>query len=488
MPHFLYLFQDAFIQKNGQIIFQNFNWTIKQGENWVILGQSGSGKTTLIEALLGKCLVNGDFKKNVPTSDIVQVPRDFAGHWAVKAAMQYYQQRFNGFDADLAPTVRAFLTDQVKPIGTINALSVSLPPNTISDITLLQTCQLLRVEHLLERHLTALSNGETRRVLLTYSLLKKANILLLDDPFIGLDVASRQQLHEVLNQIMASGITVIMVSSQREIPTNITHILDLDLLHSPRYISSQTGQVVGEDTDHGTDIENKVHLFDYQPIVNFKIAIEMRNVNIKYGSVKILENINWTVKAGEKWAILGPNGSGKSTLLSLVTADNPQGYANDYDLFDRKRGTGESIWDIKRQIGFVSPELHSYFPRNYTCFEVVASGLFERLGVTFTVAETEKTQTQQVLQLLQLKELSQKNFGQISAGQQRFVLLARALVKNPPLLILDEPCQGLDQNQSELFRSIIQRLCANSSRTLIYVTHYTDEIPDCVTHTLRLGV
>jgi molybdate transport system ATP-binding protein len=480
MADMLFSFENVVIKKNTQTVFQNFNWTIEQGENWVILGQSGSGKTTLIEALLGKCSTIGSFQKNVSASDIVQVPRDFAGHWAVKAAMQYYQQRYNGFDADLAPTTRAFLTDQVLPTGTINALSVSLPPNVISEITLLQTCQLLQVEHLLGRHLTSLSNGETRRVLLTYSLLKKAKILIFDDPFIGLDVASRQQLHNVLNQIMKTGITVVMVSNQREIPTSITHVLDLDKI--------QTSQVVDRDSHHGVeDMNHEVHLFDYQLVVDFNVAVEMRNVNIKYGLVKVLENLNWVVKAGEKWAVLGPNGSGKSTLLSLITADNPQGYANDYDLFDRKRGTGESIWDIKRRIGFVSPELHSYFPRNYTCFEVVASGLFERLGVQFVVAETQKTQTQRALQLLQLEELSHKNFGHVSAGQQRLVLLARALVKNPPLLILDEPCQGLDQTQSDLFRGIVQTLCANSSRTLIYVTHYTDEMPACITHTLRLG-
>ncbi len=470
MSEILFCFDKITIKKNAQVIFQDFNWTVRRGENWVILGQSGSGKTTLLEALMGRCIVSGGVQKNVSAFDIVQVPRDFSGHWVVKAAMQYYQQRYNGFDANLAPTVRAFLTDQVKPAGTVNELSVRLLPNIISEITLLQTCQSLQIEHLLERHLTSLSNGETRRVLLTYSLLKKAKILLLDDPFIGLDVASRQQLHNVLNGIMEAGVTVIMVSSHREIPTNITHILDL------------SGSVM----QANNDIEDKPNLIDYQPIVNFKIAVQMRNVTIKYGTDKILDNLNWTVAAGERWAVLGPNGSGKSTLLSLITADNPQGYANDYDLFDRKRGTGESIWDIKRNIGFVSPELHSYFPKNYTCFEVVVSGLFERLGVKFTVAETEKAQALHVLELLQLEKLTYQNFGQISTGQQRLVLLARALVKNPPMLILDEPCQGLDQTQSRLFRDIIQNLCADGGRTLIYVTHYADEIPDCITQTLRL--
>jgi molybdate transport system ATP-binding protein len=475
MSDLLFDFEGVSVFKASQIVLRDFTWKVFRGQHWAIVGATGSGKTTLLEALTGECLVKGNWQKNINKNELIRVPNDFLGHRAIRAAMQYYQQRFNAFDADLAPSVYDFLTDTVKPIGTVNDASVALQTTTISREFLDKTCASLSVTHLLERRLTSLSNGETRRVLLTYALLKSPRVLLLDNPFMGLDVASREQLHGLLNNIILSGIVLIISTSIREIPSGITHVLNLDETFedinpkpkSPKlHTASQQFSVVQAD---------------------FLYAVSMRNIQVRYGNIEILKNINWAVKRGEKWAVLGPNGSGKSTLLSLITADNPQGYANDYDLFDKKRGTGESIWDIKKRIGYVSPELQSYFPRHYSCFQVVASGLYERLGVKFILNDTAKDQTQAVIKWLNLTELSEKIFGQISTGQQRLVLLARALVKNPPLLILDEPCQGLDHEQITNFKDSIQQLCDGTDRTLIYVSHYPDEIPACVTHTLQLG-
>jgi molybdate transport system ATP-binding protein len=212
----------------------------------------------------------------------------------------------------------------------------------------------------------------------------------------------------------------------------------------------------------------------------------MNRVTVQYGGVKILENVDWTVRAGEKWALLGPNGSGKSTLLSLINGDNPQAYANDILLFDRKKGSGESIWEIKRQIGFVSPELHAYFPKSTTCFEAVASGFRDtlHLGTELTGRQTEIAEA--YLHLLQLDALRDTPLWRLSAGETRLALVARALVKAPPLLILDEPCQGLDAQYGLRIRTLLERTCAHSGQTMIYVTHYAQEIPDCVTRVLRL--
>jgi molybdate transport system ATP-binding protein len=224
---------------------------------------------------------------------------------------------------------------------------------------------------------------------------------------------------------------------------------------------------------------------------SFQIAVQMRGINVNYGDASILKDVSWTVKRGEKWALLGPNGSGKSTLLSLINGDNPQAYANDITLFDRQRGTGESIWDIKQQIGFISPELHLYYPAVISCFQVVASGHFDQMGEEYSAFRRSYTddqiqQAKTCFHSLGIAHLMDRPFSEVSAGEQRLVLLARALVKDPPLLILDEPCQGLDEANREHFKGWVDHICRSPQKTLIYVTHYAAEIPNSVTQVLRL--
>jgi molybdate transport system ATP-binding protein len=219
---------------------------------------------------------------------------------------------------------------------------------------------------------------------------------------------------------------------------------------------------------------------------DFSVAIKMVGTNVTYNDRKILDNINWEVKKGECWSVSGHNGSGKSTLLSLVNGDNPQAFANEIYLFDRKKGTGETIWEIKQKIGYVSPELHHYFDAAATCFEVVASGLFDTIGLFKKLSTKQRAIVNQWMELLRIYAFDKRLFKQLSNGEQRLVLLARALVKNPPLLILDEPCQGLDQEVAAQFITLINDICVHMKKTLVYVSHYKEEIPPCVTYTLQL--
>jgi molybdate transport system ATP-binding protein len=235
----------------------------------------------------------------------------------------------------------------------------------------------------------------------------------------------------------------------------------------------------------------------------------MNDVTVQYGDKLILDKINWKVKRGERWALRGHNGSGKSTLLSLILADNPKAYSNELYLFDRKRGSGESIWDIKAKIGQISPELHIFFQRNtnytealsmagggsdnsfsssssVTCFEVVCSGFYEQVGSSYELASLQYKYAEEWMELLKISSFKKQPLGSLSLGQQRLVLLARALVKNPPLLILDDPCQGLDAAQTKHFVNIVDELCKYSDKTLIYVSHYVEDIPSCVDHMLVL--
>jgi molybdate transport system ATP-binding protein len=495
--------QNAFIRRYDTIVLSDVNLQIQTGEQWAIVGENGSGKSTLLEVLAGKWPVwrgklNHDYGDVLLSKVAELVPSDYSFNRIIKSAAQYYQQRFHSFEAEIAPSVREVLTNQLKPVGTIDNHSVILPPSGISEEELLNISQLLSIDHLLDRHFVTLSNGETRRMLLARSLLRKPKLLLLDNPFSGLDVHSREVLREALIHLKEEGIAVILVTSSVEIPDSVTHVIEL-----------KEGKIINTRQNKVSEYESKTSLkpdplandrpfqgdkktlavSDLQsiPSYNFTLAVHLRNVNVSYGGKKVLDTLNWKVRKGEKWVLVGPNGSGKSTLLSILTADNPQRFANDYDLFDIKRG-GASMWDVKSKIGHVSPELHLYFPQETTVFKTIASGFFDATGVYFRkLTEEQIQQTNVVAEWLNVSALLEKPFKNISKGQQRLVLLARALVKNPPLLILDEPCQGLDFAAVEHFKQVVDTVCDSPERTLIYVSHYPYEIPGCVTQTLRLA-
>ena len=199
-----------------------------------------------------------------------------------------------------------------------------------------------------------------------------------------------------------------------------------------------------------------------------------------------MDRVNWQVNRGERWALSGPNGAGKSTLLSLINGDSPQAYANDIHLFDRKKGSGESIWDIKRRIGYVSPELHLYFDRGVTCFRAVASGLTDTMVYDKRLSEAQRSTVAQWLDVFHLTHRKDERLATLPLGEQRRVLLARTMVKNPPVLILDEPCQGLDAQQTQEFRATVDTLCRSLEKTLIFVSHYSDDLPECVNRMLVL--
>lgn len=210
----------------------------------------------------------------------------------------------------------------------------------------------------------------------------------------------------------------------------------------------------------------------------------MSNVAVRYNEKIIFEQVNWNVQKGDKWQVKGANGSGKSTLLSLINGDNPQAYANEIFLFDKKRGTGESIWDIKQKIGYVSPELHWYFDKSISVFETIASGFFDTMGLYRRLSEEQEMHIAKWLAVFNLSEQAFTLLSHLPVSRQRLVMLIRALIKNPALLILDEPCQGLDDQQTTDFVYLIDHFCQD--KTLIYVSHYDHEVPSCINKKLEL--
>jgi molybdate transport system ATP-binding protein len=457
---------------NGTDILKNINLTIQSNEQWAIVGKSGSGKTTLAHALTGKIFHSGTVSFHLPdhshANRILLIEQQHHFKNRSNTSDFYYQQRYNSVNASDTITVQ----EELAPF--------------LAKATGTSWVELLHLTPLLQEPLIQLSNGENKRLQLAKALLLNPAVLVMDNPFVGLDVEGRQTLHTIIDTIVAGGISVVLITPPQELPGCITHVAVLEngeLVNAGKRENWQPQAPVLNASIPSETIK-KIHA--YGDGTGFSTAVKMVDVTIRYGDKTILNKINWQVNKGERWVISGPNGAGKSTLLSLVTADNPQAYANEIYLFNKRRGSGETIWDIKKQIGFVSPELHLYFDRGTSCFDVIASGLFDTIGLFKRLSAPQQEQVNAWIGLLQLQSLQRRPLFQLSLGQQRMVLLARALVKNPPLLILDEPCQGLDDEQIGYFKQLVNQLCETFNTTLLYVSHYSKDWPECITHMARL--
>ncbi|TXD76536.1 ATP-binding cassette domain-containing protein [Algoriphagus ratkowskyi] len=480
----------ANIQFKAQQAFQNLEFKWQEAQHWAIIGISGWELTAFIESIRGNSVVSSGeisrpfavaYSTEKSQSKEIHSFRDLIAYVSQKYEFHnkshqqnfYFQQRFNSTESEEAATVLEYLKEvDAKIAGLWTLESVS---------------KLLRLEHLLDKGIIKLSNGETRRLALALGLLRQPKIYLMDQPMTGLDVKSREEFGEVLKEIIAAGVHVLISTSADEIPEGITHIAKID--------KSGILETWTKSEYHGLGVQLKsTASWGWQELGTLlptsfpqrESIIKLENVTIKYGEKTILNQLNWEVKPGERWLLKGPNGSGKSTLLSLLIGENPQAYSQDFWLFDRKRGTGESIWDIKRPTGFVAPELSRYFPTNQTCRKVILSGFFDTMGLFKKASKEQEALGLRWMKLFNLESLANLPISRLSLENQRWTLLARALIKKPELLILDEASQGMDEFQRRLFKDTIQQICERSTMTLVYVSHYAADVPDAVGKVMEL--
>lgn len=462
-------------------LFANINWKIRDGECWAIAGPVGAGKSTFAEALTGKFpLLHGQIHYHF------QPQQDLSAYEARRQVVllafspnssqlnygrYYYQQRFNSSEADGLLTVQELLLEA----GARQQVA--------------QLATRLGMQELLDLEVIKLSNGQTRRMLIARALLQQPRLLILDNPYAGLDVQARQELTQLLGQLVAGGTRVMLITNQTEIPATITHVLGIrDFRVQGQYTREQylaQQMLEAASADKAAPVDPAALFPRTQARPDFAIAIKMEDTTIRYGRKKVLDGINWTVRAGEKWALTGPNGSGKTTLLSLINGDHPQAFANKITLFDRRKGSGESIWDIKKRIGFVSPELHLYFRHELKAETVAATGFQDTLYLNRALKPEHQQRLEAFFSFYGLEQLRQQPFLHLSSGQQRLVLLIRSLVKDPDLLIWDEPFQGLSQHHIRLSLQLLQAY-ASPARTLILVSHHAQEIPAWVQQHLEL--
>jgi molybdate transport system ATP-binding protein len=465
----LFSLTNATLHQKSLSLFENLNWEVREGEHWVVRGGNGSGKSQLLECVAGmRPLTRGtltyrfvdgqtwDEKHLQKKQHIRYVPaRVFVSIFKNSSAF-FYQQRYYASGNEDVRTVADYLRpeDQPEPLP--------LPPS-------------LNLEHLLHLPVTYLSNGQLRKLVFLKALQSRPSLLLLDYPYEGLDVASRDEFNGFITQLLAHyPTTLILTDNRHALPAIITRTLSLD---SPR--ATMAPGV--------SSASNPPALPAPDPAA--REVISLRNLNIRYGDKVLFSDFSWTVKEGERWALIGKNGSGKSTLLSLIFADNPQGYGNEVYLFGRRRGSGESIWDIKRRINFMASEISTYFQYSVGQNEQVLDYLVHDVADTYAAPPVARAELQArglaMLDYFRLKPLGARAVSSLSSGEAQLVFLVKAFLREKELYLLDEPFQYLDPQHTERASRFVEEHLPPQA-TLLLITHYPELLPPYVRQVMQV--
>lgn len=516
--------EDCSVQDRFRTLLPRVDWQMCDGEAWLVTGPNGGGKDAFVRALASQAqfVPNEARHPAVPLFSSVFSPTEGRGGTAVvsleaAAALIEEERRLDESEymdkQDIGRTGRRFICEVLGgPKGKDGPL-----PQIAEKLDALPEVKLCGVGPILDRGLKFMSTGEIRRTLLCRALLSGCSLLILSDPFAGLDVLSRNILLEFFDtilkrQLAASGTDSsfprIILSMERfhEIPSQINRVLEFRdgavSFSGPRdeyeaVLASRRAQ-----KEASREADKKAFLAEIERIRTESDAlvteinqapvpdslIRFNKVNVGWDEHKVLVDVNWEVKKGEHWLIRGPNGSGKTTILELITGDNMQVFREDVSLFGRRRGTGETIWDIKRQLGIVSYRLHvEYRMVGGTDLEsVIVSGFHDSIGLYEQATDFELATARAWLRLAGFAGREHQAFSSLSYGEQRAILIVRAAVKCPRVLILDEPCHALDEDYRDKILDLLETVAATNTTTLLHVTHESDEVLPCEKHILEL--
>jgi molybdate transport system ATP-binding protein len=447
-------------------------WHWRAGEHWAVVGGNGAGKTTLARLLLDELRPQRgsvQWGRGIdPARDVVYVSFD------MQKALMAWDDRFDDSET------RADARD----VGT--SVRRAILQGQPEDDFFQRLVTAFGISHILERGIRFISTGEGRKTLLARALFARPRLLILDNPLEGLDHNAQRELSALLEQLLAGSTPLLLLLPDgAALPAGITHVLHLE-----------RGQVVASGPRASVPLEQEASisaatqlpppLLRAAPHDPHAAPIEMRGVNVSHGQQRILNDIHWRFDRGQHCHISGPNGAGKSTLLSLIDGESHKAYGQPLWLFGRKRGSGESVWEVKANCGVVNTALQLNHVGRQRVLEVVASGLYDTVGLYQNCSGREKELTLAWVHTVGLDELARHRFDQLSFGEQRLALLARAMVKSPPLLILDEPCLGLDASHRHRFLALVDRIAAQGHTQVLFVSHEAGELPGCINQQLQL--
>ncbi len=459
---------------------------VHPGELWALTGANGAGKTVLSEVIAGRRIPNGGevtFDEDVdPHRDVHVV--SFEEQLRVMARERRRDESWimHGL-VDTGTSVASFVGGG-QDAGAQDHGSERHARREYIDSLLGR----FGIAHLRDRGLRFLSSGEMRKTLLCRALARKPRMVVLDDPFDGLDVESRAELSRAVSEL-ADGERALLfvVARQAEIPPELSKRVEL---HAGRLVSPVADPRRGGDSVASPPASDQSRSLPAAPepdhLDTAEPLVRMRGVEVRYGEKQVLVNIDWEARPGEVWHIIGPNGAGKSTLLSLIDGSNTKAYGQAIDIFGRRRGSGESVWDIKRRIGFVGASFHNSYPTRATAREVVLSGYWDSAGLYHEPTGLQEQHAREWLSILGFADRADEKLRRFSYGEQRAILVARAMVKMPPLLIADEPSHGLDDAHSAFVLSILDRVGTETETCILYVSHNPNLTLSCTSHRMRL--
>jgi len=423
------------------------HFAIEPQQYWVVVGSNGSGKSAFALALQNELpLQEGEY------------------HNSFKRVHSFSFEKQREI---LEATLKNLNNDDIDP-DFFGQTARETILNGSTELTFCeQIAEKLGITYLLDRFFIKLSTGETRKVLLAQTLLQKPDLLILDEPFEGLDQQSVKDWMVMLNELKKECAIVLIVNRLADIPAEATHLamlenLELVLEGVRQSIEQQSIYQQLVYAEQSVDVALPEPASPLLKLSENQPHFELKNVTVQYGDKVILDHLNWVVQPNQNWWIKGPNGAGKSTLLSLITGDHPQAFANYVVIFGKQR--------------------HLDYRVNCSVLDVIISGFFDSIGIYQQVPEAIRLKAMQWLARLNLTHLAKKPFRSLSWGQQRLLLITRAMVKHPPVLILDEPFQGLDGLNRKLVKHFIEQLVNNSETQLLFVSHQDLDAPNCITH------
>jgi len=449
---------DITIRIRDALFFEHTSWQINDGEQWVILGPNGAGKSIFAKALAGI----------IPLKHGEIVCKKRISYLSFDTQQQIISKEEKRLDLESSigkgsyeKTVKQFLGLKYKNFSYKNEFST---------------------DELLNQPVRSLSTGEMRKVFIVKTLLENPGLLILDEPFDGLDSAAKKILGTMISTLMQTKQVILITHQTDEIPKKTTHVLIMNGCHI--YQQGEKDVILQKYFLPSKPANNDITKKNIAKPKHTDILISMQDVTVKYHDKTILNNISWVVRKGENWALLGPNGAGKSTLMHLITGDNQQSYANYIHLFGKRKGAGISIWDIKKHIGIVSSDLMLRYDKQIRAFDVILSGFFDSIGLYRKTTVKQNLAAKKIIDKLKLQSLVNKNYHQLSFGQKRLILIARAIVKSPDLLILDEPFHGLDLEKKKLVYEKLNSIGNSGKTNIILITHNESEILPCIKNKL----
>jgi molybdate transport system ATP-binding protein len=465
-------FSQCDIKVSDNFLLTALSWHIKSGQTWVVAGPNGSGKSALCAALKGQFpVMRGGFESRSRVEIV-----------SLEEQSRLIQRERQRDDSDL--------TDEIDYGTPVHEM---LSEDSKDPILLGRLIDCLSMRPLLERAFRKLSTGESRKVLLIRALTSQPEVLVLDEPFEGLDIQTVPKVREILESLSGELTLVLCLNRMEEVPDFTTHAIRLEHGRIAQRFNCESGREARLLLTQISQIRSREVTLpppereQDMPLNDDGSLVRLVDAHVAYTDNVVFKDLNWTIRPGEHWQVKGPNGSGKTCLLGLVTGDHPQCYVNDLTLFGRKRGQGETIWQLKNHLGFVSTSLHWDYRLSVGVRNVVVSGFYDSIGLYQKATDRQLEIADAWLKLLGLQSHATVSFAKLSYGEQRILLIARAMVKHPPLLLLDEPCLGLDDANRQLVLALTERICEEGNTTLVYVTHHQEDTIRSINNELVLS-